>query len=147
MLASYTPGLDDQHVTGHLFVDRNEWFELDRHARLFQSMHGNADDVAMERAAASGAPALHNTRTGSHPLVLHFNGGAKDKFARMLDREDGCGSDDDDGEYHDARSPDAKRGKSGSREPSPSSRTDVPGAYGDGHDSDGIDAEAYADEW
>ena len=72
---------------------------------------------------------------------------AKDKFARMLDREDGCGSGDDDGEYHDARSPDAKRGKSGSREPSPSSRTDVPGAYGDGHDSDGIDAEAYADEW
>ena len=83
VLASYTPGLDDQHVTGHLFVDRNDWFELDRHARLFQSMHGNAADVRMERAG--GAPSLHNAMTNSTPRVLHFNGGAKDQFARWRD--------------------------------------------------------------
>lgn len=72
-------------MTGHLFVDRNEWFVLDRHARLFQSMHGNAAEVAMARRHADGAPILRNARTNSSPPVLHFNGGAKDQFARWRD--------------------------------------------------------------
>ena len=80
VLASYTPGLDDQHVTGHLFVDRGNWFVLDRHARLMQSMHGNAEDVRTEYS--SGVPSLRNVLTNTTPQVLHFNGGAKDQFVQ-----------------------------------------------------------------
>lgn len=80
VLASYTPGLDDQHVTGHLFVDRNEWFALDRDARLFQSMHGNAKDVQFYPPSE-----VFNRLTNSTPRVLHFNGGAKDEFPRFRD--------------------------------------------------------------
>ena len=79
VLASYTPGLDDQHVVGHLFVDRNDWFNLDRQSTLLQSMHGNAADVRMERDAAQ-QPILRNLLTNTTPSVLHFNGGAKDQF-------------------------------------------------------------------
>ena len=84
VLASYTPGLDDQHVVGHLFVDRNDWFNLDRRSTLLQSMHGNAADVRMERDAAQ-QPILRNLLTNTTPSVLHFNGGAKDQFPRWRD--------------------------------------------------------------
>lgn len=80
----YTPGLDDQHVVGHLFVDLNERFALDRHATLLQSMHGDLSDV-VPTTAASGAPTLYNARTKTAPLVLHFNGGAKGQFAKYRD--------------------------------------------------------------
>ena len=103
VLSAYTPGLDDQHVTGHLFVDRNDWFALDRHATLFQSMHGSADDVHATFAAGvrggggggggsgggeaphAGAAVARNSLTNSTPRVLHFNGGAKDQFKRYRD--------------------------------------------------------------
>ena len=87
-LASYTPGLDDQHVTGHLFVDRSEWFALDRHAQLLQSMHGNRDGRAADVVATrgpTGEPTAHNRLTATWPSVLHFNGGAKGEFDRFRD--------------------------------------------------------------
>jgi hypothetical protein len=90
VLSAYTPGLDDQHVTGHLFVDRHDWFELDRYAQLFQSMHGSADDVTATFAdggagGGAGTAMARNTLTNSTPTVLHFNGGAKGQFQRYRD--------------------------------------------------------------
>jgi hypothetical protein len=77
-LVAYTPGLDDQHVTGHIFVDYNDRFVLDQNATLFQSMHGDGNNVGFTTSASDGAPTLFNALTHTLPLVLHFNGGAKE---------------------------------------------------------------------
>ena len=92
---AYTPGLDDQHVVGHMFVDRPAAFALDYNASLFQSLQGDGvgAPVAVHPAAGGGGGggggrgggkggggggggAVRNSITGSAPLVLHFNGGA-----------------------------------------------------------------------
>ena len=83
-LVAYTPGLDDQHVVGHIFVDLLERFALDRRATLLQSMHGGGGEVRPLRTA-EGAPVLRNALTNTSPVVLHFNGGAKRSFATYRD--------------------------------------------------------------
>ena len=84
ILASYTPGLDDQHVTGHLFVDRPGWFALDRNATLLQSM-GAKPFEGDTRLDDSPERRVVNTLTNTTPKVLHFNGGAKGQFGRYRD--------------------------------------------------------------
>ena len=41
-LEAFTPGLDDQQVVAHMFVDRPKRFVLDYNSTLFQSMQEGA---------------------------------------------------------------------------------------------------------
>ena len=80
-LQAYTPGLDDQHVVGHMFVDRPDAFALDYNSALFQSLQGDGVGAPIAvhpvgGGGGSGGHAVRNSVTGSSPLVLHFNGGA-----------------------------------------------------------------------
>lgn len=94
-LVAYTPGLDDQHVVGHIFVDYQSRFALDRHAHMLQSMHGDTTDHDVRPAQSASAPVgstsrasppvVRNVLTNSSPVVLHFNGGAKQRFGRYRD--------------------------------------------------------------
>jgi len=80
-LVAYTPGLDDQHVVGHIYVDLQHRFALDRHARLLQSMHADSlEDDLERRRAPSGEPLVYNKLTKTFPPILHFNGGGKRYF-------------------------------------------------------------------
>lgn len=86
---AYTPGLDDQHVVGHMFVDRPEAFALDYNSTLFQSLQGDGvgSPAAVHPAFPAGGAAgpVRNSLTGARPLVLHFNGGSKPKFNGFRD--------------------------------------------------------------
>ena len=79
-LQAYTPGLDDQHVVGHMFVDRPDAFALDYNSALFQSLQGDGVGAPIAvhpvGGGGGGGHAVRNSVTGSSPLVLHFNGGA-----------------------------------------------------------------------
>ena len=83
-LQAYTPGLDDQHVVGHMFVDRPDAFALDYNSSLFQSLQGDGVGAPVAVHPAGGGRAVRNSVTGSSPLVLHFNGGAYRMFKRPL---------------------------------------------------------------
>ena len=85
-LQAYTPGLDDQHVVGHMFVDRPDAFALDYNSSLFQSLQGDGVGAPVAVHPAGGGRAVRNSVTGSSPLVLHFNGGAYRMFKRPLAR-------------------------------------------------------------
>ena len=82
-LQAFTPGLDDQHVTGHMFIDRPEAFALDYNSTLFQSLQG--DGVGSPAVVQWKRGAVRNQATGSSPLVMHFNGGSKPKFNSFRD--------------------------------------------------------------
>jgi hypothetical protein len=94
---AYTPGLDDQQVVSHLFVERPRRFVLDYRAALLQAttpaatslpvrvgspgdlrsaslLQSMQEDKGLVAAAGRG---VRNSATGTSPLVLHFNGGAK----------------------------------------------------------------------
>ena len=74
-LQAYTPGLDDQYVVGHMFVDRPDAFALDYNSTLFQSLQGDGVGAPVAVHPATFR-AVRNSVTGSSPLGLHFNGGA-----------------------------------------------------------------------
>ena len=78
-LEAYTPGLDDQHVVSHMFVDEPHRFALDYNATLFQSLQGE------HKVKAPAGAAVVNPITRTHPLVVHFNGGAKRQFNSFRD--------------------------------------------------------------
>jgi len=77
---SFTPGrgVDDQQVISHLYVHRPSAFQLDRDAVLIQAMHlVSPTDVAFAANKSTNSCWLTNKKTGSQPVILHFNGGSK----------------------------------------------------------------------
>jgi len=96
---AYMP-LMDQWIVNSLFVsmqqnrsgqpDRLGSIVIDSKAVFFQSIHGtrqNPDEVQLIwRRGISAALQVRNTLTGSWPLLLHFNGGAKDRLATVREK-------------------------------------------------------------
>jgi len=82
-MVAFTPGLDDQHVVSHMFVDAPERFALDYEARLFQSFQEEKGAVTAVAASDTSLASVRNVATNSSPLVLHFNGGSKKHFPKF----------------------------------------------------------------
>jgi hypothetical protein len=81
---AFTPGLDDQYVVSHMLLERPEEMVLDRHARLFQSLQLERRQL-LQLLPPGAEAAVQNRHTGTQPLILHFNGGAKPLFGHVRD--------------------------------------------------------------
>ena len=86
---AYTPGrgVDDQQVISHLYVHQPSRFQLDRSAVLIQNMHlvpTRNNSVNSITNKSTNAIRLTNARTGTHPAMLHFNGGSKGEHCTFV---------------------------------------------------------------